>query len=235
MRGRYEPTFYGQLIASCPLSFDASVLVLKFGNAGMIREGILLGIIMDTQPLPILHPFGEEILFSKHIASYFTDRTILAGRKEMEFMANFCAFEFWQHLFRDKYRFNHLKQVLEIENVYPTKALMPKLKEDWCSLHNLSQSSLHQTLEICMFSTPVAAKILSSFRGLPPYFDPYEYEHTCLVTCQGDGNIDGVSAYEEGIKATGETKCASVPYVTSEEFHSYDVARMFTKIIKEVV
>ncbi|KAL4338713.1 hypothetical protein AHAS_Ahas12G0237700 [Arachis hypogaea] len=32
-RGRYEPTFYGQLIASCPLSFDASVLVLKFGNA----------------------------------------------------------------------------------------------------------------------------------------------------------------------------------------------------------
>ncbi|XLS96581.1 hypothetical protein HN51_039320, partial [Arachis hypogaea] len=223
----------------CPLSFDASVLVLKFGNAGMIREGILLGIIMDTQPLPILHPFGEEILFSKHIASYFTDRTILAGRKEMEFMANFCAFEFWQHLFRDKYRFNHLKQVLEIENVYPTKALMPKLKEDWCSLHNLSQSSLHQTLEIyddLLGSVHrLRPKFLSSFRGLPPYFDPYEYEHTCLVTCQGDGNIDGVSAYEEGIKATGETKCASVPYVTSEEFHSYDVARMFTKIIKEVV
>ncbi|XLR14049.1 hypothetical protein S83_041987 [Arachis hypogaea] len=99
-RGRYEPTFYGQLIASCPLSFDASVLVLKFGNAGMIREGILLGIMMDTQPIPILHPFGEDILFAKHIASYFTDRTILAGQKEMEFMANFCAFEFWQHLFR---------------------------------------------------------------------------------------------------------------------------------------
>ncbi|KAL1371869.1 hypothetical protein AAHE18_01G163200 [Arachis hypogaea] len=57
-RGCYEPTFYGQLIASCPLSFDASVLVLKFGNASMIREGILLGIMMDTQPIPILHPGG---------------------------------------------------------------------------------------------------------------------------------------------------------------------------------
>ncbi|RYR71683.1 hypothetical protein Ahy_A02g005905 isoform A [Arachis hypogaea] len=202
-RGRYEPTFYGQLIASCPLSFDASVLVLKFGNAGMIREGILLGIMMDTQPLPILHPFGEEQLFAKYIASYFTDRTILAGRKEMEFMANFCAFEFWQHLFRDKYRLNHLKQVLEIENVYPAKALMPKLEEDWCSLHNLSQSSLHQTLEIC-------------------------------INMPGRWDIDGVSAYEEGLKATGETKCASVPYVTSEEFHSYDVAKMFAKIIKEI-
>ncbi|KAL4393769.1 hypothetical protein HN51_021729 [Arachis hypogaea] len=57
-RGRYEPIFYGQLIASCPLSFDASVLVLNFGNAGMIREVILLGIMMDTQPIPILHPGG---------------------------------------------------------------------------------------------------------------------------------------------------------------------------------
>ncbi|XLS47384.1 hypothetical protein HN51_021742 [Arachis hypogaea] len=47
-RSRYEPTFYGQFIASCPLSFDASVLVLKFGNAGMICEAMLLGIMMDT-------------------------------------------------------------------------------------------------------------------------------------------------------------------------------------------
>lgn len=58
----YEPTFYGRLIASFSLSFDASVLVLKFGDIGMIREGILLGIVMDTQPLPIIHPFGEDEL-----------------------------------------------------------------------------------------------------------------------------------------------------------------------------
>lgn len=68
-RGRYEPTFYGRLLASFSLSFDASVLVLKFGEIGMLREGILLGILMDTQPLPILHPFGDDalvfFLFSK--------------------------------------------------------------------------------------------------------------------------------------------------------------------------
>lgn len=61
-RGRYEPTFYGRLLASFCLSFDASVLILKFGLAGMLHEGILLGILMDTQPRPILHPFGEEHL-----------------------------------------------------------------------------------------------------------------------------------------------------------------------------
>lgn len=61
-RGRYEPSFYGRLLASFSLSFDASVLVLKFGDVGMLREGILLGILMDTQPLPILRPFGDELL-----------------------------------------------------------------------------------------------------------------------------------------------------------------------------
>lgn len=61
-RGRYEPTFYGRLLASFSLSFDASLLVLKFGDIGMLREGIILGILMDTQPLPIVRPFGDEIL-----------------------------------------------------------------------------------------------------------------------------------------------------------------------------
>lgn len=62
-RGRYyEPTFYGRLLASFSLSFDASVLLLKFGDIGLLREGILIAILMDAQPLPILHPFGEEHL-----------------------------------------------------------------------------------------------------------------------------------------------------------------------------
>ena len=61
-RGRYEPTFYGRLLAGFSLSFDASIVVLKFGDMGMLREGILLGILMDTQPLPILCPFGKDVL-----------------------------------------------------------------------------------------------------------------------------------------------------------------------------
>ena len=61
-RGRYEPTFYGRLLDSLPLSFDASVLTLKFGEIGLLREGILISILMDVQPLPILQPFGHHIL-----------------------------------------------------------------------------------------------------------------------------------------------------------------------------
>lgn len=36
-----------------------------------------------------------------YIDYYYGDRTILAGRKEMEFMANFCGFQFWQHIFKE--------------------------------------------------------------------------------------------------------------------------------------
>ncbi|KAF2315010.1 hypothetical protein GH714_037540 [Hevea brasiliensis] len=70
-RGRYEPSFYGRLLASFSLSFDASVLILKFGDIGLLREGILMGILMDAQPLPILHPFGEEHLFTEYTFRYF--------------------------------------------------------------------------------------------------------------------------------------------------------------------
>lgn len=59
-RGRNEPTYYGRLLASFALSFDASVLVLKFADIGMVREGILFGILLDQQPLPILRPFGLD-------------------------------------------------------------------------------------------------------------------------------------------------------------------------------
>lgn len=237
-RGRYEPTFYGRLLASFSLSFDSSVLVLKFGDIGMIREGILLGIMMDTQPLPIIHPFGEDELFAKYIDCYYGDRTILAGRKEMEFMANFCAFQFWQHIFKDKYRLEHLKQVLKSDDVYPDTHLMLKLEEDWCFFHNLYQSSLHQMSEIyndILYTIHrFRPKFLSSFHGLVPYYDPYEFSHTCLFKSQPDGHSDVVSVDEEGFEPSNQTKkCVAVPYVTLNHLNSYEVAKMFAAIVKE--
>ncbi|XP_047050147.1 zinc finger CCCH domain-containing protein 4-like [Lolium rigidum] len=66
-RGRYGPTFYGCLLNSLPLSFDASVLALKFGEVGFLHEGILICIMLDIQPLPILQPFGYQELDKYHL------------------------------------------------------------------------------------------------------------------------------------------------------------------------
>lgn len=63
-RGRYEPTFYGRLVAGLRLSFDASILALKLGSMGHLREGILLGVLVDVNPLPIIQPFGDNVAVS---------------------------------------------------------------------------------------------------------------------------------------------------------------------------
>ena len=71
-RARYEPTLYGRLLDSLPLSFDASVLAIRFGEIGLLREGILISILMDVQPLPILQPFGNPTLVSSYpVIHYF--------------------------------------------------------------------------------------------------------------------------------------------------------------------
>lgn len=53
-----------------PLSFDASVLALKFGDTGSICEGILISIMLDIQPLPIVQPFGHQQLVCVFVASW---------------------------------------------------------------------------------------------------------------------------------------------------------------------
>ncbi|KAK1381935.1 hypothetical protein POM88_019670 [Heracleum sosnowskyi] len=40
------------------------------GVIGMLREGILLGILMNMQPSPILRPFRQNDLLTEYTASY---------------------------------------------------------------------------------------------------------------------------------------------------------------------
>ncbi|GJN41385.1 hypothetical protein PR202_gn00753 [Eleusine coracana subsp. coracana] len=85
--GRYEPTFYGCLLNSLPLSFDSSVLALKFGELGLLHEGILISIMLDIQPLPILQPFGYQAL-NKHRLEYLKE---VAKTEELEECLTYLA------------------------------------------------------------------------------------------------------------------------------------------------
>ncbi|CAL2281207.1 unnamed protein product [Prunus armeniaca] len=242
-RGRYEPTFYGRLLSSLSLSFDASLVVLKFGDIGMLREGILLGILMDTQPLPILHPFGDEILFAEYADSYFCGddgNTGLNGRKEMVFMANLCAFQFWQRVFKDNHRVERLKQLLKFDEMKATAFRLPKIEEDWCSSHNLVQSSLKHVSEIYEDILDSVhryrPKFLSTSNGLPSYYDPYEFEHICLPTCQQPNeDTDALTTDDKHLEPSSETmKCVAVPFVAPNNFQNNDVAKKLATIIKQI-
>ncbi|XP_022757975.1 DExH-box ATP-dependent RNA helicase DExH8 isoform X3 [Durio zibethinus] len=241
-RGRYEPTFYGQLLASFTLSLDASVLVVKFGEVGMLREGILLGILMDTLPLPILHPFGDEHLFTEYKNCYFcgdSDNIVLTGRKEIAFLANLCAFQFWQRVFKDKHRLEHLKRLLNFEEMEPATLMLPKLEEEWCSFHHLVQSSLHHVSE--MYEEVLNSihrfrpNFLAASNGIPTYYSPYEFGHTCLLQCQPQEETDALSSSDEPLEQSFETrKCLAVPFVASDHFQSNDVAENLANTIKEI-
>ncbi|XP_015892017.2 DExH-box ATP-dependent RNA helicase DExH8 [Ziziphus jujuba] len=241
-RGRYEPTFYGRLLASFPLSFDASVLILKFGNIGMMHEGILIGVLMDTQPLPILRPFGDDQLWSEYTGHYFSgdnNDTGLNGRKEISYMANLCAFQFWQRVFKDKHRVERLKQLLMFDEMKATKSLLPKIEEEWCSFHKLVQSSLNRVSEIYEDILNSIHRFRPTFLGtsdgLPSYYDPYEFEHTCILNCQQNGDTDALTEDDAQLDLSHEAKkCLAIPFVTANNFQNNAVAKNFASIVKEI-
>ncbi|KAF5937351.1 hypothetical protein HYC85_024857 [Camellia sinensis] len=216
-RGRYEPTFYGRLLVSFSLPFDASMIILKFGDMGMLREGILLGVLMDAQPLPILRPFVQDILYAEYTDCYYSGdekSTALTGRMEMVFLANLCAFQFWQRVYKDKLRLDRLKQLLHFDEMKAAQVMVPA--EEWCSFHNLVQPSLNHVAEICM--------------GL-----------TISCVCNHDlsfvsraGPADSMAADDEHSELPNETRmCNSVPFVPSSYFLSHEVAENLATIIKE--
>ncbi|CAL5338485.1 unnamed protein product [Camellia sinensis] len=163
--------------------------------------------------------------------------TALTGRKEMVFMANLCAFQFWQRVYKDKLRLDQLKQLLHFDEMKAALLLAPE--EEWCSFHNLVHPSLNHVAEIyedILNSVHrFRPKFLATADGLPLYYEPYEFQHTCLLTCQKNGNTDTMAADDEHSELPNEKrKCNSVPFVPSSYFLSHEVAENLATIIKEV-
>nr|XP_043621853.1 DExH-box ATP-dependent RNA helicase DExH8 [Erigeron canadensis] len=241
-RGRYEPTFYGRLLSSFSLSFDASMLILKFGEAGMLREGIIMGILMDTQPLPIIRPFGEDALFSKFTDDYYNQDgklTGLMGRKEVIFMANFCAFQFWQRTFQDNRRLERLKHLLKFDETKGAELLSLKIEEEWCLFHNLVQSSLQHITNIYESVLSSVHRYRPAFlptsEGLPACYEPYEFQHTCLLAVEQNKDSDTPGIDDDPSNSIHETKrCVSLPFVDANAFRKNEVALSLANSIKEI-
>ncbi|WOG83786.1 hypothetical protein DCAR_0102964 [Daucus carota subsp. sativus] len=243
-RGRYEPTFYGRLLASFSLSFDASRIILKFGGIGLMRDGILLGILMDTQPLPILRPFGQNNLSTKYTASYYSGdstETGLTGKKEEALVGNFAAYQFWQHVFKDKYRFEHLQDLLLSDETEKEKNLQSVTEENWCSFHHLVLSSLNHVAEIYDDVLNTLHRFRPNFLvksgGLPSYYDPYEFQHACHLKCEHielDGDVLDIYEDEHRDTVSKVQICTNEPFAVANSLPLDDVAVNLASIIKEI-
>ncbi|XP_031739695.1 DExH-box ATP-dependent RNA helicase DExH8 isoform X2 [Cucumis sativus] len=230
-RGRYEPTYYGSLLASFSLSFDSSVLILKFGDIGMLHEGILLGILMDTQPLPVLRPFGENNLYAEYIKSYFDGEsidTIQLGFKEMALLGNLHAFHFWERVYKDKIRVEYLNKLVNPNKTQTTTSPPSKNEEEWCSFHSLVHSSLNHVSEMYEDIIHTLHQFRPRFLGmcdiLRSSYAPTQFQHLCVLKC-----------LENGDDQSSESRtCVSVPYVASSYSRTNQVAGKLADVIKQM-
>ncbi|GFP85590.1 zinc finger CCCH domain-containing protein 31 [Phtheirospermum japonicum] len=243
-RSRYEPTFYGRLLSSFSLSFDASVLILKFGDIRMIREGILFGILMDLQPLPILRPFGQDNQSMEYMDSYYdgnSKNNSGLGRKEVLYMANFCSFQFWQRAFKDKCRLERLKNICKPDEAQDTTTLLPKIEEEWCSYHKLVKPALEQVTEtyddILDTLHRFRPKCLIISNGAPIHYEPYEFQHTCHLKCAlFNHEADALDLEDEGVEDDDieSRECVALPFVGPNDFQKDELAIKFASIVKEM-
>ncbi|CAN0889017.1 DExH-box ATP-dependent RNA helicase DExH8 [Linum grandiflorum] len=236
--GRCVPTFYGQLLASFSLPLDAAVLIVKFGSIGLLREGVILAVLMDTVPVPIVNPFGEDHLYTEYACNHYggyCNNTVKLGKKEMLFLGNLNAYQFWQRVFKDKQRIERLKHISECERNFPLRLM---IEEEWCSFHNLVQPALQHVSEryedIMSSLHRFRPEFLSHSDGLPVYYEPDEYNHTCHIQCQPPKDSI-VSTAENDQQQEGLTElCIETPFVSSDQFKTIDIARNLSNIIKQV-
>ncbi|KAF8006731.1 hypothetical protein BT93_K0902 [Corymbia citriodora subsp. variegata] len=239
-RGRLEPTFYGRLLVSFSLSFDASRLIIKFGEVGLLHEGILLGVLMDTQPLPII----EDDLFAKDFGGFFsidTNKSQIGPLKEVILMANLCAFKFWQRIFKDKYRTKHLNQVLQFDDMEATKKMVLETEEEWCFFHNLARPSLNHVAEkyddVLSSLHRFRPNFLGTSDGFPSYYYPYDFQHKCLLKCppNEDEDEDAAGLSDKELNLSVDTReCVAMPIVGPNDFKTKNVADKLTAVVKEI-
>ncbi|KAF8724100.1 hypothetical protein HU200_021113 [Digitaria exilis] len=237
--GRYQPTFYGCLLNSLPLSFDSSVLALKFCELGAVHEGILISIMLDIQPLPILQPFGHQALCQKFRDNYFKENgSVQIGKKEATTIGNLCAFQFWECAFKDKYRLGYLKNVVNTQEPEESHTFLAKPEEEWCAIHNLAPAAFKNISEIYDDVMKQLHRFRPSFLvkiNPPKYLLPSKFNHTCLhKTMELEEDMDSLSLEAENSPCDSHKRCAATPYVSQTDFGTPTIVEMLKTLVKEM-
>lgn len=120
------------------------------------------------------------------------------------------------------------------------KILLLKKEKNWCSFHHLVVSSLHHVAEIYedVLNTLhcFRPKFIVKSGGLPSYYDPYEFQHTCCLKCEHIDEDDVLDIYEDEHTDTVVKVqiCTSEPFVAANYYHLDDVAVKLANIIIKI-
>nr|CAB3472702.1 unnamed protein product [Digitaria exilis] len=244
-------TFYSSLNdheypAILRLSLREQVLMVCCAEPRSMNDpsGILISIMLDIQPLPILQPFGHQALCQKFRDNYFKENgSVQIGKKEATTIGNLCAFQFWECAFKDKYRLGYLKNVVNTQEPEESHTFLAKPEEEWCAIHNLAPAAFKNISEICMsFPYDDVMKQLHRFRpsflvkiNPPKYLLPSKFNHTCLhKTMELEEDMDFLSLEAENSPCDSHKRCAATPYVSQTDFGTPTIVEMLKTLVKEM-
>nr|CAB3476753.1 unnamed protein product [Digitaria exilis] len=249
-------TFYSSLNdheypAILRLSLREQVLMVCCAEPRSMNDpsGILISIMLDIQPLPILQPFGQQALCQKFRDNYFKENgSVQIGKKEATTIGNLCAFQFWECAFKDKYCLGYLKNVVNTQEPEESHTFLAKPEEEWCAIHNLAPAAFKNISEICMSfpSTSViyddVMKQLHRFRpsflvkiNPPKYLLPSKFNHTCLhKTMELEEDMDSLSLEADNSPCDSHKRCAATPYVSQTDFGTPTIVEMLKTLVKEM-
>ncbi|CAD6239092.1 unnamed protein product [Miscanthus lutarioriparius] len=222
-----------------PLSFDSSVLALKFCELGAVHEGILISIMLDIQPLPIVQPFGYQALRQKYRDNYFKGNgSVQIGKKEATTMGNLCAFQFWERVFKDKHRLEYLKDVAKTREPEESHTFLTKPEEEWCAVHNLVPAAFKNVSEIYDDVMMQLHRFRPSFLvkiNPPKFLQPSEFNHTCLChkILDLEVDMDPLSLEAENSHSDSQKRCAATPYVSPTDFGTSTIVELLKTLVKE--
>ncbi|EFJ26218.1 hypothetical protein SELMODRAFT_98008 [Selaginella moellendorffii] len=218
--GKKLPTPYGRILASLPLSLEASMLVMEGCERGYLNECAVIASVLDTTPSPIILPFGASATAHYSFQYFQESQNGIRQSRQAALLGNLCAFEFWQCV---------LKVRLRLFVSFPCLSLMfftqdnyrwqKESEKEFCKQHHLSLFSLNavaelssSVLEVMHRWRPWSIKLLT---GPPSYYTAFSFQHLCFHSQDDDS-------------------CLGLPYVSNGSFHNENNQSDLLKIIVEV-
>ncbi|XP_024533691.1 zinc finger CCCH domain-containing protein 4 [Selaginella moellendorffii] len=128
--GKKLPTPYGRILASLPLSLEASMLVMEGCERGYLNECAVIASVLDTTPSPIILPFGASATAHYSFQYFQESQNGIRQSRQAALLGNLCAFEFWQC-------------VLKIVTIHGEES-----EKEFCKQHHLSLFSLNAVAEL---------------------------------------------------------------------------------------
>eukprot|EP00899_Mesostigma_viride_P001996 jgi/Mesvir1/11798/Mv00159-RA.2 len=244
---RYEPTPYGLLLASMPVSLEASLLAVEAGRRGLMREGAILAGLLSAKAYPILRPFGDAERYRRTLAQMGMPPHVGPDDDAYVLLLNLVSVLFWEREWRDARRWRRLgfgggkptgreaywagaghgvaegQQVEEDDGVGGYLHGGGGEEGAWCRRHGLIPSSLHAVQETADIIVEAIHRARPDFlplsyrTGPPAYFGSGEPVHHPSCRCLAVGGAWDASPAPHDVCPGTGLEGGGLPWYTKED------------------